>query len=405
MSETRLQLDAHTTGAVTVGADGLRHLWVRGAKGEGSEVGTAVRDALARLRAYTARGTLVALDPSLDLGFRVEDARAVEVRYSARSPDDAAEIVRQLRRILPARCTLALLPTDQAAPLLLDAHFAERDGSIVREPYVHTADGRLQVEAFELHVVEQCNLRCAHCCNMSPYLDDRVLAVAEIEAQCTHMARHLSVDVFKVTGGEPLLHPDITGVLTAVRRSGIAPVVRLFTNGLLLHQMDDAFWQALDQLTISNYASAPVKRAQLDEVARKARAFDVLVNVKPVAEFNQVMASCRHQSDAAVQAVYDACWLRDRCLIVRKGRFFKCTRAAYFGELQARIQIDEPHASPATIVAADGVALDDPHFDDRLLAYMNDPTPLGACQYCHGTSGALLPHAQLTRAQVRSGRL
>src|SRR5699024_10253256 len=108
--------------------------------------------------------------------------------------------------------------------------------------------GKIAVEAFELHVVEHCNLRCAHCCNVSAYLGERTQSVAEIEAMCRTMAAHLDVDVFKIVGGEPLLHPDITGVLRAIRGTGISRKIRLFTNGLRLHAMDDEFWGALDEL-------------------------------------------------------------------------------------------------------------------------------------------------------------
>ncbi len=384
--------------------DGLRRLMVRGVVGYGADLVDALRDGIEALRAQTARPALA--QHGIDIGFRVEDALEIEVRYAAKNSDDAAELMRHLRRIFPASCSVRLTAAEHttAARIELDARFVERDGTRRRAPYVRI-DGRLHVEAFELHVVEHCNLRCAHCCNMSPYLDERFLSVEEIEAQCQRMASHLCVDVFKIMGGEPLLHPRITDVLRAIRRSRISPIVRLFTNGLLLHQQDDAFWAVLDQLTISNYSSAQVRPELLDRALAKARAFDVLVNVKPVDAFSQVMATCRHDSDAKVQATYDACWLRDRCLIVRDGQFFKCTRAAYFREFQTRIAVTDPAPDPAAVVRADGVALDDPAFDKKIFAYMNDTRPLGACQYCQGSSGALVPHTQLTRTQIRSGRL
>jgi hypothetical protein len=80
--------------------------------------------------------------------------------------------------------------------------------------------------------------------NMSPYLDARHLSVEQIETKCRLMARHLDVDVFKIMGGEPLLHPEITRILEVLKTTGISRTIRLFTNGLLLHRMDDAFWRA-----------------------------------------------------------------------------------------------------------------------------------------------------------------
>jgi hypothetical protein len=413
-----------------------RHLQLRGIAGyggygghrrdggHGADARAALEDALVRLRACTTAEALAPL--GLTHGFRLDDAVAVTL-YPARAEEGAA-LAAHLARVLPPGCRLsvslatgvatapatgvATAPATAAAPsvadgapaLTLDALLRERDNLRRRPPYERLG-ARLHVEAFELHVVEHCNLRCAHCCNMSPYLDQRFLSVDDVAQQCTMMAQHLAVDVFKIMGGEPLLHPQITDVLHAIRKSGISDVIRLFTNGLLLARMDDAFWQALDQLTISSYASAPVKPQLLDEYRDKARRFDVVLNVKPVDQFSQVMAGARRDDAAAVQRTYDACWLRDRCLIVRNGRFFKCTRAAYFAEYQARIAVAGPHPDPAAVVAADGIPVDAPDLDTRLYEYMNAKAPLESCRYCLGSSGPLVPHTQLTRHMIRQGQL
>jgi hypothetical protein len=391
-----------------------RHLQLRGIAGHGADARAALEDALVRLRARTTPEALAPL--GLAHGFRLDDAVAVTL-HPARA-EEGAGLAAHLRRVLPPGCTLAVAAAGPSAgaagtagaaatgapALTLDALLRERDNLRRRPPYERLG-ARLHVEAFELHVVEHCNLRCAHCCNMSPYLDQRFLSVDDVAQQCTMMAQHLAVDAFKIMGGEPLLHPQITDVLHAIRQSAISKVIRLFTNGLLLQRMDDAFWQALDQLTISSYASAPVKPQLLDEYRERARRFDVVLNVKPVDRFSQVMAGARRDDAAAVQRTYDACWLRDRCLIVRNGRFFKCTRAAYFAEYQARIAVAGPHPDPAAVVAADGIPVAAPDLDARLLAYMNAPAPLESCRYCLGSSGPLVPHTQLTRHMIRKGQL
>jgi hypothetical protein len=156
---------------------------------------------------------------------------------------------------------------------------------------------------------------------------------------------------------------------------------------------------------VSKYASAPVKPAHLELIAEKARRFDIVLNIKPVDRFSQVMAGARRDDEAATQATYDACWLRHRCLIVRNGRFYKCTRAAYFKEYQERLALPEREADPAAVAAADGVRLDGPDFGERLLEYLNARTPLGACRYCLGSSGSMVPHVQLGRRDIREGRL
>ncbi|MEJ7727608.1 MAG: radical SAM protein [Polyangiaceae bacterium] len=274
-----------------------------------------------------------------------------------------------------------------------------------RTRYLTDALGRVRVEAFELHAAEHCNLRCANCCNMSPLVPRRFLEVAEVESICATLAPALHADVVKIMGGEPLLHPELPAILRALRTSGIGDRVRLFTNGLLLKSMPEAFWEALDELTISDYASAPVPRATLELARARSVAHDFVLNVKPVGEFSHVL-SPRFQGDAAaVTDTYRRCWLRHRCLVVRHGRFYMCTRAAYADDFLATV---EHQPLPEGVVldrSGDGVPIDAPGLGQRLADYLGRSTPLGACSYCFGGDGAVEPHYQLTRAEVASGRL
>ena len=251
---------------VTVRGDGSEPLLdVRAAADGHGDV--ALERLVAALRHATSHAELSAR--GVEGPFRVEDLLAVAVTVAG---EEVGPAQRWLRRRL-ARDTAIEVRGDappetasagSSAGSTMAATFARRGArpTSQRERY-EWVGGRIRVEAFELHVVEHCNLRCTACCNMSPYMAEHTLSVAHIEAMCRTMVEHLDVDVFKIMGGEPLLHPEITEVLRAIRRSGISETVRLFTNGLLLHTMDDEFWAALDELTISNYTSAPGKPAIL----------------------------------------------------------------------------------------------------------------------------------------------
>jgi hypothetical protein len=353
-------------------------------------VGDDGEAALDALRERSSRPAVRAL--GRDVGYRIEDI--VDVAVAA--PDGervAAWLARRIGRDVEA--------ISRPGPLALAARFAGRVGrSPERTHYARGADGRVRVEAFELHVVEHCNLRCANCCNMSPLVGERTLSVDEVDALARRMASVLVADVVKIMGGEPLLHPDLSGVLRALRASGVGRRVRLFTNGLRLHAMPDAFWEALDELTISSYASAAVKPAVLAMARDRARRHDFVLNVKPVDEFSQVL-SPRYQPDP--RDTFARCWLRHRCLVVRDRRFYMCTRAAYAGDFLARVA-HEPPAAPLDR-SGDGIAIDAPDFAADLEAYLNRTVPLAACHYCFGGDGATEGHYQLTRDEVAAGVL
>lgn len=351
-----------------------------------------------------ARSSRVHLRQALgvDHGFRIEDAASVVLAVPPEA--DGAALERWLGRRLDRASAFERIT--RPGPLALAALLRLRSGAAPgREAYQCGADGRVRVEAFELHVVEHCNLRCAHCCNMSPLNPQRFLSVGELRATCERMATAVRADVLKVSGGEPLLHPDIAAILRMMRASGVSERVRLFTNGLLLASMGDDFWDALDELTISSYASAPVKPAILALVRERVRRHDVVLNIKPVSEFSEVLTPHYRRDDAVNQRIFDTCWLRHRCLVARDGHFYACTRAAYGGDF-LRLAAHEPVPAGADFDRTDdGVALAGPDLGERIARYLNRSQPLAACRYCNGGEGAVEPHYQLGRDELVRGLL
>ena len=266
-----------------------------------------------------------------------------------------------------------------------------------------TRSGFLPARVVHLHPTLACNLACAHCYSSSAPQQAARLHAATWRAALPWL-RAQGYEQVSLSGGEPLLHPQIAAVLRAVRASGISQTVRLFTNGLLLHTMTDEFWAALDELTISNYTSAPVKPELLAAAQAMARAFDVVLNVKPVTEFSEVMRGEREADPAQLQRTYEACWLRHRCLVVRRGKFYMCTRAAYADEFHTDLLHGAHPDDRAAALAGDGVPLSTPELGEA-LAYLNRSEPLNSCHFCHGGAGPLAAHTQLTKADVRAGRL
>jgi hypothetical protein len=392
--------DAHGSGARVVLHD---RAWLRVSATAPADDDVAVpcRTLEKTLRHLGAESTWMTV--GVDRGFRIEDLVLLQLGAPAGQLDRA---LAWWRRRLPAEVVVRGEPTTTTT---LTAVLAERGAAPTSQRQTYARDpargDRVRVEAFELHVTEHCNLRCAHCCNSSPYVAHKTLAPAHIAATLAQVSRVLRADVFKIMGGEPLLHPEITEVLRVVRRSGVGDVVRLFTNGLLLHRMDDAFWGALDHLTVSSYASAPVRPEHLAHIEEQCRRFDVVLNVKPVDHFSQVMTEVYRPDGDAVQRTFDGCWLRHRCLVARDDRFFVCTRAAYLPDVHERVALQGAFPDPARRRDEDSVPLDHPALGDAILGLLNRTTPLHACRFCLGGDGPREAHTQLGRDDVRAGRV
>jgi organic radical activating enzyme len=375
------------------------------AVGDVGDVGVVMRQLEVELRNLSSESALKAV--GIERGFRMEDLVVLQVNLPPEAHDEARRWWR--RRLVQETAIDCDAPSVSMPTPALAAVFSSRGATEASQREEYRPDealgGRIRLEAFELHVTEHCNLRCAHCCNTSPYLDEKSLTPSAIAQTLHTMSGVIHADVFKIMGGEPLLHPEITEVIRVVRRSGIGDVVRLFTNGLLLHRMDDAFWRALDHLTISSYDSAPVRPEHLRLIEEKARQFDVVLNVKNVDAFSHVMNDVRQRDDSIVYETWKRCWLRHRCLVARDGRFYSCTRAAYLPELHERLTLTDPYRDPEARRDADSVAIDDDDLAAKVLALLNRDTPVNACRFCLGGDGPRERHRQLSRDDVKEGRL
>jgi organic radical activating enzyme len=351
---------------------------------------------IAQLRQASSQTAMRAL--GFASGFRIEDAAAFAV--VAPTPRETALLSTHLRAAGASQATLVEL--EGVAPLIAAIMRQRRGISPTRARYKLDTSERVAVEAFEFHVVEHCNLRCANCCNMSPLVADKVLSLATLTDLIARMRQVIVADVCKIMGGEPLLHPNIVKILTLLKNSGLGHRVRLFTNGLLLGTQPEAFWQALEDLTISSYASAPVKPGTLALANEKAQTYGFALNVKQVTEFSQVLSPAYEHDGARTQTTFDECWLRHRCLIARGDKFYMCTRSAYAPDFFARVDCEEP---PSDHPDDEGLPLASPTLAQDIMDLLNRDAPLAACRYCLGGAGPTAPHVQLTRDDVAAGRL
>jgi len=131
------------------------------------------------------------------------------------------------------------------------ARWVQTDSRLIPKPFI----GNLPY-----HLTEHCNLKCAGCLHFSNIADEEF---ADIETFKETFKRFIDVmgTAFKggieIFGGEPLLHPKIEQFLFAARELIPGRTVSIITNGVLLTQMPESFWEACSRLqvhiTISSY--------------------------------------------------------------------------------------------------------------------------------------------------------
>lgn len=114
------------------------------------------------------------------------------------------------------------------------------------------------VRDLRISVTDRCNFRCPYCMPKEvfgagyPFLrDPQLMTLSELVGIAGAFAG-LGVEKIRLTGGEPLLRPDVPDLVRALKTELKVPEVALTTNGWLLEKMAPELKSAgLDRLNVS----------------------------------------------------------------------------------------------------------------------------------------------------------
>jgi MoaA/NifB/PqqE/SkfB family radical SAM enzyme len=109
--------------------------------------------------------------------------------------------------------------------------------------------------------MRRCNLACAYC---NEYDDvSKPVPIDEVLRRIDHLAR-LGTSIITISGGEPLLHPDLDQIIARIRHHG--RMAGMITNGYLLvpERIQRLNRAGLDHLQIS------IDNVQPDEISKKS---------------------------------------------------------------------------------------------------------------------------------------
>ncbi len=252
--------------------------------------------------------------------------------------------------------------------------------------FYEMSDGRVRTRSLELHIVDHCNLSCWACSSLSPYLPVSVASPVDIKRDLELIEQVITPHYVDITGGEPLLHPDMIGVLKTVRTVKLRAIITVTTNGLLLDRMPEEFWTLIDGLTISIYPK-PLLPNHIRNLAYKmAETYNFVLDMKRQHTFQEMSRHEPCADDKINRAMFNSCSWRQSNHMIRDGYFYTCFRPPHFQTFYGkRINF-----------TADGVRLHDgPELVDQILRYLQRSIPLKSCALCLGSEGSSKPHRLL----------
>ena len=127
-----------------------------------------------------------------------------------------------------------------------------------------------------ISLTDHCNLRCTYCMPAEgvPWLPRNTLLSATELMRIVEIAVAEGVTEVRLTGGEPLLRPDVVDVVAAIHGIENAPEISITTNGIMLPRLSQRLADA--GLARVNISLDTLDRARFKEMTRRDRLDDVL---------------------------------------------------------------------------------------------------------------------------------
>jgi GTP 3',8-cyclase len=252
-------------------------------------------------------------------------------------------------------------------------------------------NGKIVTEACEVNAVHHCNLTCRGCSHLSPILPKKAADPAVVFESLSKLSRVAAPSRVQIVGGEPLLHPNLLGLVKAVRDSGLAPRIRLISNGTLLHLIDERLIKEVDELHLSIYPGKAPLDSEIKRVRGLTQTFNVELDEKCFDHFREPFATVGTKDANLIQKIYSTCKMAHtwHCHTIEGRFFYKCPQSVFM----TATGIHRPEPS-----IPDRVLIDDrPGLLNELITFLESSAPLSQCSNCLGSVGRLYEHQQAER--------
>lgn len=247
-------------------------------------------------------------------------------------------------------------------------------------------DGVIWTRTIEINATRHCNLSCRGCSHSSPLEEYFVLQPGETASSLRELSGYLRAETVRIVGGEPLLHPNLSSLLCAIRKSGIAERVCLVTNGILLDQIEEEALSGFDEIQISLYPLSEQIVSRIYKSIERVSTICKKVKVLKYSFFREAITSELTENQSLCKRIYETCQIAHywRCITVDNGFVYRCPQSMVFmrnhnikGKKNDKLEI-------RTIKKMEDV-----------LCFLENNNSLQACASCLGSVGIMFEHEQV----------
>jgi len=127
-------------------------------------------------------------------------------------------------------------------------------------------------------ILEECNLNCKGCLVFSPCAKKApgyVMSLESFESDVRRLSELFTeeeIEVMTISGGEPLMHKNLLQFPLIIRKYFKSVPVRIVTNGVLLLNMSETFWQMCRENNVSIEQTRYPIDLDFDGIRKKMKA-------------------------------------------------------------------------------------------------------------------------------------
>ncbi len=232
---------------------------------------------------------------------------------------------------------------------------------------------------FDVHICDHCNLNCKSCTNFCPIAEKKSVDPNILERDFKRLSEltNRKCDL-SLIGGEPLLHPNIVKIFDLVRKYFDCDA-QMVTNGILLANQPDEFWQSCKKNAVKIVVSVYPIKIDEEKIIAQARRFGVALNAL---DRTQKASWYKHTWDLSgsqnIEKTYRKCKWGNVCVYLEDGKLDPCgfpLLTKHFNKYfsQSERKFDEPTED-------DYVDIFKVNSLEEILEKLANPIPY--CRYC-----------------------
>lgn len=177
------------------------------------------------------------------------------------------------------------------------------------------------------HIVDHCNLNCQMCNKFAPLADKHFIDTESILKDIEVLGKLTShtLELINITGGEPTLHPDLEKIIEAMRLQFPNIPIRLMTNGILLKEKPNSFFEFLKNNKITIFLTKYPIAFDYDIVLKKIE--ENKMDIEYGVSVEEIKTSWKFPFDLeGKQEKFWMlfCWMHGTCLNCVDGKIYPC---------------------------------------------------------------------------------